>query len=306
MKVKCILIYSIITALSFFYLLHQVSAQNDDMDRILIQLEAEINRLSDFLSEQELEPLNEILESLKKQKTETAAAEDNEIENSEAEIKSAEDKLVEAGEQARKLSESERVSRISLEPEKMELQFWDKAQQSWGSDLLSIKQGCEIYTKSKHFDYKTKSEGRLQAGYSWSLIDESLKAWSSSSGRFPHWIIFDIGKEVTLGRFGFINHYTNHQSDKGANFTKDLEVWTSRDRIDFISIGRVTLKSGKRGSDSWSQNHRIQAFNFAPIRARFVKVIFLSNYYQYSMYKKSPILFDRLGISLAEVMAFER
>ena len=127
MKVKCILIYLIITALSFFCLLHQVSAQNDDMDRILIQLEAEINRLSDFLSEQELEPLNEILESLKKQKTETPAAEHNEIEISEAELESAEDKLVEAGEQARKLSESERISRVTLEPEKIDLQSWDKA-----------------------------------------------------------------------------------------------------------------------------------------------------------------------------------
>ena len=306
MKVKCILIYSIITALSFFYLLHQVSAQNDDMDRILIQLEAEINRLSDFLSEQDLEPLNEILESLKKQKTETPAAEHNETEISEAELKSAEDKLVEAGEQAKKLSESKRISRVSLEPEKIDLQSWDKAEQAWGSDFLSIRHGCQIYTKSKHFDYRTKNETRLQAGYSRSLIDESPKAWSSSSGRFPHWIIFDIGKEVTIGRFGFINHFTNHKSDKGANFTKDLEVWTSRDRIDFISIGRVTLKSGKRGSGSWSQNHRVQTFNCAPIKARFVKFIFLSNYYQYSMYKKNPILLDSLGISLAEVMAFER
>jgi len=310
MKARRILIYLLIIASSFFHLPRQASAQdddqNDDMAKIVVELEAEINRLSDFLSEEQLKPLNNILGRLKNQKPPASADAYTESENAEMKLKGAEDESMNAGEQAANVPDNERDSRILLEPVKMRLQVWDGAQQAWGIDLLSVKHGCKIYTKSKYFDYKTKNEKQLEAGYSRNLIDESPKAWSSSSGRFPHWIIFDIGKEVTIGRFGFINHFTNHEGDKGANFTKDLEVWTSRDRIEYTSIGRVTLFSGQSASDSWSQDHRIQAFNCAPIRARFVKVIFLSNYYGNSIYKKSPILIDRLGVSLAEVLAFER
>ena len=271
-----------------------------------MELEAEINRLGDFLSEKQLGPLNEILKRLKKEQSIISGEEQIETENTGAVLKSVEAEPTIGKGQAGDFSKSERISHVSLEPVKKELQVWDKTQKAWGSDLLSVKGGCQIYAKSKNFDYKTESEKQLQTGYSRSLIDESLQAWSSSSGRFPHWIIFDIGREVTIGRFGFINHFTSNQGDKGANFAKDLEVWTSRDRIDFMSVGRVRLKPGTRGLDSWSHNHLVQGFKCEPIRARFVKFIFLSNYYENSIYKKWPILTDRLCISMAEVMAIER
>lgn len=104
MKAKHLFIILMITVSLLLLSLPRVSAQTDDMDIIINQLEAEINRLKNFLSKKQLEPLNNILESIKKQNTmiSRVAAKQLETELALNELKEAEDELLRVYEVAQK------------------------------------------------------------------------------------------------------------------------------------------------------------------------------------------------------------
>lgn len=178
---------------------------------------------------------------------------------------------------------------------------WLAIPKEWGPDLLL---NAQIVDKSAYFDYLNPQITVHTQGASALVDGNPLTAWSTSSGRFPHWIVFQLKNEVVVNRIGFVNYFTGHRGDEGNDSTKDLEVYVANADTpnDFQKLGDFRLQ-GALGNPP-PQYSKLQAYSFQPTKAKYIKVVFKSNYYLASLYDKYPILLDGLGVALAEVVLF--
>ena len=179
---------------------------------------------------------------------------------------------------------------------------WEAIPAEWGNDVLK---NAHIVDKSGDFDY-VNPEDVGRAGRSDALVDgDPYSGWDTSSGRFPHWIIFELSDEVTVDRIGFVNLVTGHRGiTEGNNSTKDLEVYvaTSEAPNDFKKLGEFTLTGP--GGNPPEAYWKLQPYSFEPIRVKYVKVIIRSSYFLPSLTTKFPSLLDSLGAALAEIALF--
>ena len=169
---------------------------------------------------------------------------------------------------------------------------WGDIPTSWGENLLA---DGKIVDRSQFFDFGSPFRG---AGDSSNLTDGSLAAWVTRSGRFPHYITFDLGSKRKISRIAFVNNFTGQPRLEGSDFTRDVEIWISDDGRDFRKLNTISLSS------DFTSRGPIQPFHFAPTETRFIKFVILSNFYDPQLYKNTPELLDSLGASLSEIMVF--
>lgn len=92
--------------------------------------------------------------------------------------------------------------------------------------------------------------------------------WSSApDAPFPHWLLFGFSEPRWITRLVFDNFLADEADHPGIS-AKDIEVWVGDDAGSLVRVASYTLE----------RNQPEQAVRIAPVQARFVKLVIVSNY----------------------------